>query len=266
MNPLQKTYRDIRIFVDSFVNSTTPNFSSPAEMPQDAGAWYATREDNYIDDLIDNPLAKSCLRKIADSHYAGQMEELMHHSTELTASSYPSLYSIYSDCCHKLGFVLYPKLYVTGQIGGINALSIEVKRKRLILLSRMAAVHLSEPELKFILGHELGHHQQGNLVCHTVNGLLESLNSYSEVFGPMMADTIEVPMKRWCRQSEFNADRAGYICCGDMKVVSNLFEKLGMLPSLSAYHEYKEMETAHPHLNTRLAALKQYVNGQDNIS
>lgn len=120
----------------------------------------------------------------------------------------------------------------------------------------MATIRLNEKELRFILGHELGHHQQGNLVCHTVNGLLDTFNTSSEIFGPMISDTIEVPMKRWCRQSEFNADRAGYICCGDIDAVTNLFLKLGMESVCSAYKEYKELEDAHPHLQTRFTELK----------
>ena len=265
MNPLKKTYQDAMAFVDSFINSTTPTFDKPEELPKDADAWYATWEDNYIGDFLNNSITKSGLQKIADTYYGGQLEELIRKSTELSALTHPSLFKIYKSCCKRLGFVNLPKLYVTGQIQGINALSIEVKGRRLILLSRMSTIRLSEQELRFIIGHELGHHQQGNLACHTVNGLLDALNNSSEIFGPMISDTIEVPMKRWCRQSEFNADIAGLICCENLEVIINLFRKLGVQPNQPAYHEYRELDASHPHLNTRLAALTQYTNSQKNI-
>ncbi|MCQ2075451.1 MAG: M48 family metallopeptidase [Bacteroidaceae bacterium] len=265
MGSLKKTYQNAMTFVDSFINSTTPTFNKPEELPKDADAWYATWEDNYIGDFLNNSITKAALRKIADTYYSQQLEGIIQKSTELSVLTHPTLYSIYKECCRKLGFVRFPKLYVTGQIQGINALSVEVKGRRLILLSRMSTIRLNEQELKFILGHELGHHQQGNLACHTVNGLLDTLNNSSEIFGPMISDTIEVPMKRWCRQSEFNADRAGLICCEDLEVIINLFLKLGMQPSQSAYNEYKELEASHPHLNTRLAALTQYANSQKTV-
>ena len=265
MNPLKKTFQDTMAFVDSFINSTTPAFDKPEELPKDADAWYATWEDNYIGNFLNNSITKSGLQKIADTYYASQLEELICKSTELSAVTHPSLFKIYKSCCKQLGFVNLPKLYVTGQIRGINALSIEVKGRKLILLSRMSTIRLNEQELKFILGHELGHHQQGNLACHTVNGLLDTLNNSSEIFGSMISDTIEIPMKRWCRQSEFNADRAGLICCEDLEFIINLFLKLGMRSNLSAYHEYKELEASHPHLQTRLAALTQYANSQQTI-
>lgn len=251
--------------VDSFINSTTPSFNKPEDLPKDADAWYATWEDNYIGDFLNNSITKAALRKIADTYYSQQLEGIIQKSTELSVLTHPTLYNVYKECCQKLGFVHFPKLYVTGQIQGINALSVEVKGRRLILLSRMSTIRLNEQELKFILGHELGHHQQGNLACHTVNGLLDTLNNSSEIFGPMISDTIEVPMKRWCRQSEFNADRAGFICCGEIEIVINLFLKLGMQPSQSAYNEYKELEASHPHLQTRLAILTQYSNSQKTI-
>lgn len=265
MTPLKKTYQDAMAFVDSFINTTTPSFGKPEEFTKDADAWYAIWEDNYIGDFLNNSITKSGLQKIADTYYASQLEELICKSTELSALTYPSLFKIYKNCCKRLGFVNLPKLYVTGQIWGINALSIEVKSRRLILLSRMSTIRLNEQELKFIIGHELGHHQQGNLACHTVNGLLDTLNNSSEIFGPMISDTIGVPMKRWCHQSEFNADRAGLICCENLDVIINLFLKLGMPSSQSAYHEYKELEESHPHLLTRLAALTQYANSQITI-
>lgn len=158
-----------------------------------------------------------------------------------------------------------PKVYITRKIRGINALSVEIKSKNLILISRQFIVRLTPKEQAFILGHELGHHQQGNLVCHTINGLFDILNNSSEILGPIISDTMEVPLKRWCRQTEFYADRAGFICCKDLEIINNLFRRFGMQPSLSAYYEYKELEASHPHLQTRLAALTQYANSQKTI-
>lgn len=142
---------------------------------------------------------------------------------------------------------------------GINALSIETQGKQFILVGRKTTILLSESELAFLFGHELGHHQQGNLVCHTVNGLMNSLVKSSEIFGPIILDTIEVPLKRWCKQSEFNADRAGYLCCKNISTVKSLFKKLGMIETPSTFHHYRETADDHPMFITRYNQLLQYI-------
>lgn len=254
MNVVKKVYGDLVAFVDRFANSATAD-SPDHKDPENAKAWYAEWEDNYLGDFIDNAITKAILRKVADNYFGGTLEDLLSRSTLLTAHSYPTLYSVYYDCCQKLGVYVKPKVYVTGEIQGANALSIEIRGKQLILIGRRVCMSLSEKEQAFVLGHELGHHQQGNLVCHTVNGLLDRLNNASEVFGPLIADTIEVPLKRWCRCSEFNADRAGLICCGDIECVENLFIKFGMQEPLTVYIQYQELEESHPHLRTRFSVL-----------
>lgn len=244
-------------FVDNFSNSSSHLDYSPKKK-KNMKAWYAEWEDNYMGDFINNPVTRTCLRKVADRYYAKQLDEIIETATELSTNSYPSLFEVYENCCNKLGMPQMPKAFITGRLQGINALSVEVKKKQLILISRSVVMRLSPLEQAFILGHELGHHQQGNLVCHTVNGLMDSINNSSEIFGPMIADTIEVPLKRWCRSSEYNADRAGYICCENKEVIKELFRKLGMRPTLSAYNEYNELESSHPHFHTRLAVLSEY--------
>lgn len=102
MNPLKKTYQDAMTFVDSFVNSTTPTFNNSEDLPKDANAWYATWEDNYIGDFLNNSIAKAALRKIADNYYSQQLEGIIQKSTELSVLTQPTLYNTYKECCQKL--------------------------------------------------------------------------------------------------------------------------------------------------------------------
>ena len=248
----------MRSFVDHFANSTTgPDNTTPQKMGN-REAWYAEWDDNYMGGLLDNPLTRSILRKVADSYYGEQLEELLNEATELTPDAYPTLFEVFAHCCETLGIVNPPEVYVTGKMKGINALSLEVNGDQLILVGAKV-VCLSPAELAFLLGHELGHHQQGNLVCHTANGLMANLNNTSEIFGPLLLDTIEVPLKRWCRCSEFNADRAGILCCQNMDAAKRLFMRLGMKEMPSVYARYRELETSHPLLETRWSTLQEYI-------
>ncbi len=257
MEVLNKAYNGLRGFVNEFANSTTGSDTAPQKM-ENRKAWYAEWDDNYMGDLLNNYLTKSILRKIADSYYGKQLDELLEEATELTAESYPLLYEVFSECCNTLGIYNQPQAYVTGKMKGINALSLEVKGKQLILISPKVAICIPREEQAFLLGHEISHHQQGNLVCHTVNGLVDNFNNASAILGPLVLDTIEVPLKRWCRCSEFNADRAGYLCCKDESVIKKLFCRLGMKSCSSAYTDYKEVGAAHPMLHTRWNVLREY--------
>ena len=225
---------------------------------EDAVMDYAVKEENYIGDFLDNKLVRACLKSIADKYYGSQITVIRNEGVLLTNDSYPMLHSTYIHCCHTLKIMNPPAVYITHRLRGINALSVEINNEQMILLSRRVAISLSAKEQAFILGHELGHHQQGNLVGHTVNGLVNSLKDKSEIFGPMIQDAIEVPLKRWCRRSEYNADRAGLLCCKDIEVVKQLFLKIGMIESVTVYHQYKETSDDHPMLTTRLKELNDY--------
>ena len=76
-----------------------------------------------------------------------------------------------------------------------------------------------------MIGHELGHILQKNLICHTIKGLLDNLNSKSEILGPIVSDLIEVPLNQWYRCSEYTADRAGLMCTRNIKFIESNFSK-----------------------------------------
>lgn len=258
-------YSRLKDFAEQFANSSagipqTAQHDKVAEITtiEDAVMDYAVKEENYIGDFLDNKLVRGCLKSIADKYYGSQITVIRNEGVLLTKDSYPMLHSTYIHCCHTLKIKNPPAVYITHRLRGINALSVEINNERMILLSRRVAISLSANEQAFILGHELGHHQQGNLVGHTVNGLVNSLKDKSEIFGPMIQDAIEVPLKRWCRRSEYNADRAGLLCCKDIEVVKQLFMKIGMIECVTVYHQYKETSDDHPMLTTRLKELNNY--------
>lgn len=259
-------YSRLMDFAEQFANSsagipkTAQQHDKVAETTtvEDAVMDYAVKEENYIGDFLNNKLVRSCLKSIADKYYGNQITVIKNEGMLLTNDSYPMLHSTYIHCCHTLKINNPPAVYITHRLRGINALSVEINNERMILLSRRVVISLTAKEQAFILGHELGHHQQGNLVGHTVNGLVNSLKNKSEILGPMIQDAIEVPLKRWCRRSEYNADRAGLLCCKDIDVVKQLFMKIGMIESVTVYHQYKETSDDHPMLTTRLKELNNY--------
>lgn len=261
-----KAYKGLLAFVDSFANSTagtaiehrTDDNIQPGPPEEQAGHSvpdYVFPSDNYIDPVFDSKLTRSTLRAFARKHYGSQLDQILQHDTKLTPTNYPSLHSNYRHCCQTLGITTPPELYITSSLAGINALSLEINGVPVVLVSLIAVALLSDLEQRFLLGHELGHIQQGHMLIHTVQGLLLDLNKRSEIMGSLLSGLIDVPLSRWYRNSEFTADRAGYLCCPDINVITALFSRITHSPR-TALSQYLELSEAHPNVSTRLEKLK----------
>lgn len=257
METIKRAYNEIRYYVDELANSTTWN-NKVLPSSNNREAWYAEWDDKYMTGLLNNKVVKKALKKIADSYYGERLEEILKDATELTDCSFPNLNRVYVDCCSILGMYNHPKVYVTNRIKGVNALSVEVCDKQLILISPQVAIWLSEKEQSFLLGHEISHHQQGNLVCHTVSGIVERINNKDELLGTLINDAIDIPLKRWCRCSEFNADRGGFLCCKDIDSVKSLFNRIEDDVYLNDFKDILELSNGHPLIKTRLDMINHY--------
>lgn len=221
---------------------------------------YAYPCDNYIDSILSNSLILRSLHFIVDRCYKNQMDEIRLKSQKVTKMSYPHLYLILQECCQSLNVTNYPEVMVTSRLKGINALSVETDESPVILLSNKSVVSLTDGELKFMIGHELGHILQQNLVCHMVKGFLDNLNSSSEVLGPVVSDMIDVPLNQWHRCAEYTADRAGLLCCKDISAIKQLFNRIDKryVRMDNILTEYYELNNVHPLYAKRILELETY--------
>lgn len=220
---------------------------------------YAYPCETHINTLLNSEVVRKTLQKIASRYYADEIKELYNTSTLVNSENYPQLNAFYKTCNNKLQFNDNIPLYVTNRLIGINALSIELNDKQMVLISRQAVAQLNEDKLLFILGHELGHCQYGHMVCHTVCGLIRDMNEVNNLFGQLITDMIEVPLVQWFHCSEYTADRAGLICCGSLQTAYDIFCDLGMNDTnIDAFKQYQEISSPHPLLQTRWEKLQTF--------
>lgn len=231
-------------------------------LPQktEASLPYAYPCDNYIDSLLSNGLVRSTLRLLADKYCKEQVQNIKSTGVLASKENYPRFYDILQNCYKSLNVEEVPDVYITNRLKGINALSVGTDGTPVILVSRKAVVSLPDGELMFMIGHELGHILQKNLICHTVKGLLDNLNDKSEFFGPLVSDLIDVPLNQWYRCTEYTADRAGYLCCKDIEVVKSLFHRLFEQKSRTGYQNFMELYQNHPFIQSRIDNLCEYVH------
>lgn len=225
---------------------------------------YAYPCDNYMDSILSNGLVRKTLQLFVDKYCKEQIENIKLTGQKVTTDSCPRFYGILQSCYKSLGVDELPEVYVTGQLKGINALSVGTDKAPIILISRKAVISLPDGELEFMIGHELGHILQKNLMCHTVKGLLDNLNSKSEILGPIVSDLIDVPLNQWYRCAEYTADRAGLICAKSISHIKSLFERLcrTTIKETGQIARYFELSNIHPLYYSRLKELEQFISHQ----
>ena len=137
-----------------------------------------------------------------------------------------------AECARTLG-VDKPAVYVrnspqtliyTVQAGG---------QYHLVITSALLNLFEKRPgELKFVVGRELGHikcgHPELKRKAYAVLSAIQGINTavvpdrYQDVL-PLLALG---RLLTWCRESEFSADRAGLLCCGEPKVAYEAIMRL----------------------------------------
>lgn len=257
--PFVEGYNKLKSKAEQIVESVKA--SKLLSQKKDTPLPYAYPCDNYIDSILSNGLVRKSLQLFADKYCKEQVQKIKSTGQLVGNSNYPHFYNILQSCYKSLNVEEVPEVYVTNQLKGINALSVGTDNAPIILVSRKAMISLSDGELKFMIGHELGHILQKNLMCHTIKGLLDNLNSKSEILGPIVSDLIDVPLNQWYRCAEYTADRAGFICAKSITHIRSLFERLcnNTIKETNQIARYFELSNIHPMYNNRIKLLEQYI-------
>ena len=237
---------------DQVISECNSLFKKDEKLP------YAYPCDNYLESILSRSVVKEALKTVSDKYCQDQTDKIINNSTLVNSSNYPQFFSLLTDCYHSLNVDNTPDVYITPMLPGLNALSIGTDNKPIVLVSRKAVMQLNESQLSFMIGHELGHILQKNLMCHTIKGLLDNLSDKSEVVGPLVLDFIDVPLNNWYRCAEYTADRAGYLCCRNMKEIENLFSHICKNQKVDAYDRLRELSEAHPLVQNRIEELRKF--------
>lgn len=115
----------------------------------------------------------------------------------------PDLYSTYMEVCQKLQFVKIPDLYIVQSSGLLNAFATRhAGRDFLVLYSDIVEAYDQKgDEIKFLLGHEIGHVKSKHLFKHAL------------LFPGMILPLVGSGYSRAC---EASCDRFGAFACNGM--------------------------------------------------
>lgn len=135
------------------------------------------------------------------------------NAVRVSETQFPRVHRLWVECCEALDAPEVYPVYVT-QTPFVNAGAYGMDRPFVIMNSGTINL-LSDQELKFVLGHELGHVMSGHVLYRTMTVILYQLAQMGFPIVGMAAWAVLVAMMEWYRKAELSADRAGLLAVQD---------------------------------------------------
>lgn len=121
-----------------------------------------------------------------------------------------------------------PELYVALDPNP-NAYTYGHNRPFVVLTSGLVDL-MSDEEIFFVIGHELGHIKAGHvlytLIAHNIASIVTRLGQATLGIGALLGQGLVYALLEWHRKAELTADRAGLLCVQDASVCTHSFMKL----------------------------------------
>lgn len=188
------------------------------EHPADRGALVALRKLRGFDAVvrtINGLVSERTVRLV-----------LLGNAVRVDERQFPKIHWALVDVGRVLDAPELPVLYVVNDPTP-NAMTIGMDKPVIVLNSGLVDL-FDEEELRFTVGHELGHALSGHAVYQTLlmrllqlSGLLGSLP-----FGGLGVRVIVAALMEWSRKSELSADRAGLLATQDPAVALRVHMKI----------------------------------------
>jgi Zn-dependent protease with chaperone function len=203
-----------------------------------------------------------------------EKSRMLGTSVKVTAKQFPHIMKLAERCADALRIPV-PTVYVSPNIGSLNAHTFGTAEDPYIVISAALIDHLSEVELIDVIGHECGHIQNSHVVYMTT---LHFLRHAANAFLRWSVKPAVLALNGWARRAEVTCDRAGMICTRDVDASIGCLVKLA-LGSKKLYSEVNipeylaqldeasssvgrldELTRTHPYLPKRVAALRLFAD------
>ena len=177
---------------------------------------------NMYEQLLDDLTIKRVNEQLerleeSSSERSSVRRHLLATSVRLSEGMAPDVHRIANECSQRLGLGIDLELYVFAS-PVYNAMCFKPEDGRLFVMFASSLLEaFDEAELKFVMGHELGHHVYRHHDI-PIGYILRGKNHPD----PRLA----LDLFAWSRYAEISADRAGAHCAQNLEAVSRALFKL----------------------------------------
>lgn len=155
--------------------------------------------------------------------------ELRGSNFKITEESCPDLYRLIKEVETTLDIVDSPEVYTKWSYS-INGSTTGTKGNTLMVLNSGAVDLLTDDQLRYLVGHEMGHIKSKHVLYHMMAQFFPLLASMVPGVGAYIGTSLELVLVYWSRMSEFTADRAGLLACQDKDAALSAIVKMAGLP------------------------------------
>ena len=157
----------------------------------------------------------------------------------ITADGYPELHNLLVSVANTLGNDYVPNFSMTWGYD-ISMGTEGAKSPRITALSGAIDL-LDNDEIRFLLGHEIGHIIAGHKPYHNVLITLYTPLIKMVPNAEIWLSILRPMLLQWYRTSDYTADRAGLLACQDINVALKTMIKMSGIPK--KYYETIKPET-----------------------
>lgn len=147
-------------------------------------------------------------------------------SIEVGPEQYPKINRVYEEVLETLNAPERYQLFLS-QTPVVNAGAVGMDRPFIVLTSSITLL-MKEDELRYVLGHEVGHILSGHVLYKTMLKLLVEVSrlAFSNPLSGFAYMAVMMGLMEWDRKSELSADRAGLLAAQDPDVVRKALLKM----------------------------------------
>jgi Zn-dependent protease with chaperone function len=207
------------------------------EHPADRSALVALRKLSGFDVLLAKLFGLFNERALRLNFLAG--------AVKVSERQFPHIHALVRDGAYILDLPDVPDCFVI-QSPEVNAMAIGKDRPFIVLTTGLVNLH-DEEELRFVVGHELGHILSGHAVYRTMLLILIQLSARIAwmPIGYLGLRAIIWGLEEWFRKSELSCDRAGLLAGQDVDAARRSLMKLAGGPYLSELNPDAFRDQAH---------------------
>lgn len=185
-------------------------------------------------EALKNTPGLPALIKTVRKYSFDKIQKVIHTGSYLQVGprQFSHLNDLFIEACRILDFSVQPKLYIMNQYE-INAYAT-CYADPIVMIGSGCLDVLSDEELLFIMGHELGHVKSQHLLY---NDLAYLISYFGAIIGDMtlgigglLSKGLELALLYWARMSELTCDRAGLLATQNFDISVSTIAKMAGAP------------------------------------